>query len=181
MERTLKLTNSRWSYGSYIRNQFRLDIIYNVIQYKEMNALYNRNLGKMGVHDEMAEQMVRDYLITSDEKKAYEDCVIHVFEPLSRFDNACIEDLYGALHQQRKKCFGIDLIEKEQRLMAQREIEFDPTRGIDQTKKKEAMMASCKSVVFALTDPALFFLMKRDMEEAIELGKNLYIVVGRER
>lgn len=180
MERTLKLTNSRWSYGSYIRKQFRLDIIYNVIQYKEMNALYNRNLGKMGVHDEMAEQMVRDYLITSDEKKAYEDCVIHVFEPLSRFDNACIEDLYGALHQQRKKCFGIDLIEKEQRLMAQREIEFDPTRGIDQTKKKEAMMASCKSAVFALTDPALFFLMKRDMEEAIELGKNLYIVVGRE-
>lgn len=181
MKRTLKLTSSRWSYGSYIRRSFRLDIIYTVIQYKEMDALYNRNLWKMSVHDGLAEQMVRDHLITSEMKNMYEDRVIHAFEPLSRFDDACIEDMYGVLYQERRQCFGVDLIEKEQRLMAQREIDFDPTGGIDQTKKKDAMMASCKSAIFALTDPSLFFLMKRDMEEAIKLGKNLYVVVGQER
>ncbi len=181
MERTLQLTSSRWSYGSYVRKTFRLDIVYTVLQYKEMNALYNLNLGKLQVQDRFVEQMVQDHLITLEEMNAYKTCVIQSFEPLSRFDDTCIEDLYGALYQERKKCFGIDRIEKEQCLMAQRGIDFEPAGGIDQTKKKDAMMASCRSVMFALTDPSLFFLMKRDMDEAIKQEKDLYVIVGQER
>ncbi len=181
MKHILQLTSDRWSYASYIRKSFRLDIIYTVIQYKEMNALYNLNLGKMHVHDGFVERMFLEHLITDEMMKAYEECVIRAFHPLSRFDEACIEDLYGVLYQERKKCFGIDLIEKEQHLMAQQEITFQPQGGIDQTKKKEALMASCKSVIFVLTDASLFFLMKRDIEEAVKQEKTVYLVTGRER
>lgn len=181
MKNTLQLTSSRWSYESYIRKAFQLDIIYTVLQYKEMNALYNLNLGKLHLQDRFVEQMLFDHLITSEMMNHYEECVIGAFHPLSRFDDVCIEDIYGVLYQERKKCFGIDLIEKEQYLMAQKEIAFQQEGGIDQTKKKEALLTCCDSVIFVLTDAALFFLMKKDMEEALKQGKTLYIVTGLER
>ena len=181
MKNTLQLTSDNWSYGSYIRKSFRLDIIYFLFQYKEMDGLYNRNLGRMDIRDGLVEQMLRDQLITSEEKQAFEESVIAAFSPLTLFDESYIEDLYGVLHEKRKECFGIDLIEQEQCLLAQKEIKFDTTGGIDQTKKKEARMASCKSVLFALTDPSLFFLMKKDMEMALHLGKELYIITDQER
>lgn len=180
MKHTLELTGSRWSYGSYVRSSFRTDIIYTVLQYKEMDALYNRNLGRMCVRDGFAEQMVHDRLITSEMKEAYEAQVIDAFDPLSRFDHACIEDIYGVLYQERKNIFGIELIEKEQYLMAQREVDFDSAGGIDQTRKKDAMLESCKSVIFVLTDASLFFLMKRDMDKARKLEKHLYVLAGQE-
>ena len=64
MKRILQLTSSKWSYESYIRKTFQLDIIYTVLQYKEMNALYNLNLGKLHVQDKFVEQMLDDHLIT---------------------------------------------------------------------------------------------------------------------
>ncbi len=181
MERTLKLTGENWSYGSYIRNTYRRDIVYTVIQYKEMDALYNLNLGRMNVRDGFVEQMLCDGLITQKIKKNYEDCVMEVFDPLTRFDDSYIEDLYGALHQERINCFGASLFEKEQYLMTQRRMEFDLSDGIDQTKKKDELISSSQSVIFCLSEPSFFFLMKKDIEIALSQNKNAYILSGSKR
>ena len=160
MKNTLQLTGDNWSYGSYLRNTFRLDIIYTILQYKEMDALYNLNLGKMTVRDRFVEQMLKDQLIPSEMKTNFESSVIDAFDPLTKFDEAYIEDLYGTLHQNRKSCFGYEVIEKEQHVLSGREIPFNTTDGIDQTKKRDELIRERKSIIFALTDPSLFFLMK---------------------
>ena len=181
MKNTLQLTSDNWSYGSYLRNTFRLDIIYTILQYKEMDALYNLNLGKMTVRDCFVEQMLKDQLITSEMKTNFESSVIDAFDPLTKFDEAYIEDLYGTLHQNRISCFGYEAIEKEQYLMSGREIPFHTADGIDQTKKRDALIKERKSIIFALTDSSLFFLMKKDMEAALEAGKGIYVIVSQER
>lgn len=181
MNNTLQLTSENWSYGSYLRNTFRLDIIYTILQYKEMDGLYNLNLGKMTVRDRFAEQMLLDQLITPEMKSNYESSVINAFDPLTKYDDAYIEDLYGTLHKERKLNFGYELIEKEQYLMSLKEVGFDTTDGIDQSKKRDELLKERKSVIFALTNPALFFLMKKDMETAYELQKEVYVIVSQER
>ena len=181
MNNTLQLTSENWSYGSYLRNTFRLDIIYTILQYKEMDGLYNLNLGKMTVRDRFAEQMLLDQLITPEMKSNYESSVINAFDPLTKYDDAYIEDLYGTLHKERKLNFGYELIEKEQYLMSLKEVGFDTTDGIDQSKKRDELLKERKSVIFALTNPALFFLMKKDMETAYKLQKEVYVIVSQER
>ena len=167
MKKSLKLTGENWCYGSYLRNTFRTDIIYTILQYKEMDALYNLNLGKMSVQDRFVEQMLQDQLITEEMKAAYESSVIEAFSPLTKYDDSYIEDLYGVIHKERKSCFGYEVIEKEQYLMSQRELSFDVTDGIDQTAKRDALIKERKSFILALTDSSLFSLMKKDMDTAL--------------
>lgn len=178
MNKTLQLTDDSWSYGSYVRKSFKRDVVYTVLAYKEIRSLYNLNLGKLIFYDGLAEQMLTDQLITPEQMERYKAAAAEALQPLSRFDEAYIEDIYGTLHKERKSCFGAETIAEEQCLMAKRQIVFDTAGGIDQSRKKESLLASCDSVIFVLTNPQFYFLMEKDMAQAAAQGKCLYVVVS---
>lgn len=180
MKDRLRIVEDDWTYGSYPREEFRWDIIYTVLQYKEMNGMFHLHSGTLTLQDTFAEQMAADRIISQIEKKKYEKRAVAALLPLSRFDHAHIEEIYGELQRERKSFFGVEQIEKEQQRMAQRGIAFDPTGGIDQRRKKEEVLASCKAAIFALTDCRYFPIMKKDLENALKNGKDIYVIADRE-
>lgn len=181
MKAKMTMTKDSWTYGSYLRSGFRWDIIYTILQYREMNGIFNLNLGKLNLRDEFVEAMEQEGLISREEKNGFYAAAKQAMLPLDQFDAAYIEDIYGALHQQRLQSFGVDKIEEQQRKLARRESPFDPTEGIDQRSKKEERLDFCQSAVFLLTDSALFFLMREDLEKILKTGKKVYLITARER
>lgn len=181
MKERMTMTEESWIYGSYLRSGFRWDIIYTILQYREMNGIFNLNLGKLNLRDEFVEGMEQDGLISREEKNRFYTDAKQVLLPLDQFDEAYIEDIYGTLHQRRIQSFGIDKIEEQQRMLARRERVFDPTEGIDQRSKKEERIHFCQTAVFLLTDSALFFLMRKDLEKVLKNEKEVYLITAKER
>ncbi len=181
MKTTLQLTNNSYSYGSFNRADYKLDIIYTAFQYKEISMLYNLNLRSMTFYDGLAEQMLCNQCITREEKEQYENLVLNKLSRLEEYDNYFVEQVYDEIHQMRKESLGIEAIEKQQRLKAQQQGAFKPVDGFNQSSLKDTMIASSKAVIMIITQMELFYLMKEDIDTACANGKKVYIVISKER
>ena len=181
MKTTLQLINNSYSYGSFLRDNYKLDIIYTAFQYKEISMLYHLSLRSITFSDGLAEEMLCNQCITKEAKEMYENRVIHQFNNLKAYDNYFVEQVYDEIHRIRKESLGIEAIEKQQCLKAQNQGTFKPVNGFDQSSLKDKMITSSKAVLMIITQMELFYLMKEDIDIACKNGTKVYIVVSKER
>lgn len=181
MKNTLQLTGKDRTRGSYLRKDYQADVLNSFYRYQEINITFSGSGKTARVSDGTAEEMLRDGLITRDEKVSYENQVSRSFADMDLFAGYSMEELYRHIHGIRRLVLGADVLEKERELCMRRGVAFDPTGGIDQRKKKSGLLDSREAVIFLLFQPELFFLMKEDLDKARQRGKEVYVLVSGER
>ena len=181
MERLLKLVGENGKHGSYRRGDHKTDTIYTFYQYKEIQAVYSRSAGTLNCKDGLAEKLLQDNLISVDEKSAYEEQLYQYFAPIDAHDDLYIEQIYDEICLLRRNCFGVEALEKEYNLQVDRRCSFDPSGGIDQRKKKEALIRNSTALLFILCQPELTWLMEEDVERAKAQGKHVCCLNNKSR
>ncbi|MBQ8813428.1 MAG: phosphodiester glycosidase family protein [Lachnospiraceae bacterium] len=181
MKKTLQLTEKNRLRGSYLRKDYKTDVLNWFFRCQEINITIPKYGSSPRVNDDLVDRMLSEGLISQNEKEAYEHQVGLSLACLDQFDEYSMEEMYRHIHGVRRQVLGADALEKARVLRMHRPVEFDPTVGIDQRKKKNALLNCCESVIFLLLQPELFFLMKEDLDKATLQGKEVYILVSRER
>lgn len=181
MSRKLKLTDETWVYGSYPRRDYKYNCLYTLYQYKDFSALYNLSTHRFLIMDGLMQQMFQDKLISVETKKEYAREIYRFMESADRFDDGPMESIYGGIHRIRKIFAGTEALEKERILKMKRGCQFEPGEGIDQSRKKEALMHEKQAVILALCQPELISLMQQDLETALKHGKQVYLLVSSRR
>lgn len=181
MRKTLQLTEKSRARGSYLRKDYKTDVLNWFFRCQDISITIPKHGSSLRIKDDLVDRMVLDGLISQDEKETYESRVSRSFADLDQFDEYSVEELYRHINGIRRQVLGADALEKARALRMRRPVEFDPTSGIDQRKKKDVLPDNCESVIFLLLQPELSFLMKEDLDKARQQGKEVYILVSRER
>ncbi|MCI8402768.1 MAG: phosphodiester glycosidase family protein [Lachnospiraceae bacterium] len=176
MKRKLELTDYFWSYGCYPRGGYKTDMLYTFYQYKDFTATYN--IRHLDIEDRLAEQLYEDGLVPYERRPAYQQRLLYFAQGFEQYDQWPVEKIYGELHRMRRKFFGEEALEKEQKLRMERRRDFQIRGGIDQSRKKRELMERSRAVIFALCEPEMFYLMKEDLEEVLRQGKTPYVLVS---
>lgn len=182
MKKTLQLTEKDRTRGSYLRKDYKTDVLNSFYRYREINITFSARQGTVSrVNDDMAAQMLSDGLITREDKETYENQVSQSLKGIDRFDECSMEELYQYIHKIRREVLGADVLESECEQSLCRGANFDPTGGIDQRQKKRELLSSCEAAIFMLSQAELFSLMREDLNEAGRLGKEVYVLVSESK
>ena len=181
MRKTLQLTEKGRARGSYLRKDYKTDVLNWFFHCQEINITIPKYGSSPRVKDDLADWMLLEGLISGKEKEVYEHQVSLSLVRLDQFDEYSVEEMYRHIHGIRRQVLGADALEKARAMRMHGTVEFEPTGGIDQRQKKGALLDQCESVVFLLLQPELFFLMKEDLDKAGQLGKEIYVLVSGER
>lgn len=182
MEKYIRLTQPGRAPGSYLRKDYEGDVLYSFYRYKQISMTFAKRPGTTTkVADALAEQLLCHGLITPEQKEAYTNRVCREFPHVKQHDEQSVEQTYRYIHGIRKEMLGIAALEQEQMRKARRGVEFDPSGGIDQRRKKEALLRSCRAVILVLCQAELFCLMQADLEAARQQGKEIYLLVSPDR
>lgn len=180
MKKIRRFTDSDWRYGSYARKEYKKDMLYTFYQYKVFLAVYNMALKTVVVSDQLAEQMRQDGLIDTGTCQQYRKQAHDLFVPIDRHDEQSIEQIYDEIQQLRIRVMGAEALEQEQDMQAKHPLIFDARDGIDQSRKKKELLASCDTIFFVLCQADLFSLMGQDIREARQAGKKICVIANEE-
>ena len=181
MEKMLKLTDDNWSYGNYHRIGYKRDMLYTFFQYVDFQAIYNVGMGTFTLKDRLAERLAANDLISAETLRGYYGMILRFMAQMQTFDTWPIEQIYGQIRQIRRQVLGVEVLEKDRRQQREKDCEFTLQDGIDQRAKKEALLREKDTLIVALCQPELFLLMKRDVENALELGHKVYVLISEEQ
>ncbi len=186
----LGLTDENWSYGSYPRKAYKYQNLYTRFSYKDFTSFWNLNTGRYTVTDYRVENLEQSDLICDAQRAEYEEQIMKLTERIAEYDDGPMEGIYGQVQRIRRICLGTDALEKLQvRQMRAEESSgsssfaeefYKNGLGVDQRSQKEARLQSGKAVIFGLTQAEYFGLMKQDLDQALRLGKRVYILSGEE-
>ena len=166
--------------GGFRRGALRQDVLYGYCRIREISMTVARKTAvATRFSDGLAEQLVRDGLIGPEEKKAYEARVLAEFSDASRFDDLSAEDLYQHIHRIRIARLGASVLEAEQDLRARQGTVFSVSGGIDQRAKRDELLAGCHSAVFVLLEAELLEQLRSDLERALAMGREVWVVCGQ--
>ena len=181
MRKTLRLTEKDRARGSYLRKDYKSDVLNGFYRYQEISITFPKAGRTPRVKDDRVNRMVSEGLISEAQKADFEHQVRQCFAEIDRFDDDSMEDIYRCIHKIRRQTLGTDALEKDRWDCMCRGVAFDPVGGIDQRKKKQELLQRCKAAVFVLFQPEFFVLMSADMDEAVRLGKEIYVLVSGDR
>lgn len=180
MKNVLQLTEKDRGNGSYLRMNYKTDVINSFFRYREINITFSKTNPPIRVNDGLTEQMLINGLITREDKDTYEKQIGRSFENIDLFDGYSLEALYLHIQRIRKQVLGIHALEKIREFKALQGVDFDPTGGIDQRQKKSELMCKSHAIIFVLFEAELYSLMEKDICEAKRLGKEIYVLVSRD-
>ena len=160
---------------------YKTDVINSFFHYREINITFAKTTSVIRVNDDLIEQMLADGMITRTDKETYENQISRSFENLELFDGYSMEALYLHIQRIRKQVFGVGALERIRKIKALQGIEFDPSGGIDQRRKKRELLNKCHAIIFVPFDAEFYFLMEQDICEAKRLGKEIYVMVSSEK
>lgn len=166
--------------GSYLRSYLKGDVLYNFYLHRDVYISFAKKSGSpTKITDELVQQMLLQGLITAGQKAAYEEKVCRSFDDLSAHDGSTVEQVYRHIHSIRQESFGAEALEQVRDHLRRQGVDF--TAGpIDQSAIKQALVTKSKRVIFLLQQPEYYELMRRDLETARQLKKEIYIEVSPE-
>ncbi len=174
----LALTDENWSYGSYPRISYKTSMLYTFYQYKDFLALYNN--GRIEIHDDLMELLYQEKRITAGAYRRYKSQLLAFARRTERYDLWPAERIYGEIHSLRRKFAGESTLE-ELRSRRMREGAVFPLRGgIDQSARKMELFEERQAFILALCEAELSGLMKKDLEELLARGKQIYLLTGEQ-
>lgn len=174
-----RITIPRRKPGSYRRCDFAGDIIYPYLRFGDLRLSFYRNDDPADkLFDRTAEAMCEGGLISPDALLAYRRAVGLTFPEPDSAKEEWLDGIYRTVLRIRREMLGADAIEAHRATRMDSTIDFDPASGIDQQKKKQALLSARQTLIFALFDPALFSLMAADLAQAAEMGKTVYLLTG---
>lgn len=170
------------SRGVYPRRVFKGDTIYSYYQHREFNLILAAKSGGVArVQDDVTTQMVVDGVIAQAQKDASDARIRAAFdcpEKVCRFDDFSVQEMYAHIHSLRREALGEEALARAMDIAAARGIDFDLTGGLDQSKKKEALLQRASAVALMLCEAELCSLMRRDMETLRQQGKRIHLLCG---
>ena len=86
MRQWLNLVDQSWSFGSYVRKNYKDDVIYKLYQYKLFSLIYNRAVKSVYITDGVAEQLLEDKLISLQVKDDYDTQMATALTSFDAFD-----------------------------------------------------------------------------------------------
>ncbi|MBE6576269.1 MAG: phosphodiester glycosidase family protein [Ruminococcaceae bacterium] len=165
--------------GSYRRCDFSGDIIYPYLRFGDLRLSFYRNDDPADkLFDRTAETMCEGGLISPDALLAYRRAVGLTFPEPDSAKEDWLEDIYRTVLRTRREMLGADALESQRAACMDEPLTFDPSTGIDQREKKQALLTAGQTMIFALFDPAFFSLMAADLEQAAAMGKTVFLLTG---
>lgn len=144
------------------RSEVKKDVLYNYYRFREVSMTVSKKLRAVTrVDDGVARRMAAADLITGQQKAAFEDRVLQTFAHVEDFDAWSPQAIYRLIQSIRREVFG-DALEKDWAMQAKKGVRFVP--AIDQTDKKQALIAQNKTLTVVLTQPELTCLMEADLK-----------------
>lgn len=188
MEQRLTLTDASWTYGSYPRIEYKKDMLYTFFRYRDFEAVYNR--GSFSVTDRLAERLATAGLILVQQKAAYDERITAFVMRIQQCDQWPVEKIYGEVLRLRRECLGAPALQKDwlsqardrawgaqQKALQAVWAACERQASLWQERKRDAGLAACESVIFALCEPEWFSQMMRDIQSARALGRRIYLTV----
>ena len=173
MVQLLRLTEENRSKG-YIRADLRQDVLYGYCRLREVSfSASGKERIATRTTDGMADQMLCRGLITPTERKNYEQVLLNDLYHIDRFDHDPSEELYAHISSVRQGALGRCAVAAYLRQQALEGFCFSPD-GIDQRKKKDALLKNCKAPIFCLTQAQFMNLMLEDIKKAA--GKDIWVL-----
>ena len=164
----------------HTRAALRGDVLYNAFRFREVFITVSKKLlAPIRIQDGFVQQLWQEGFISQEEKALYEKAVLDAHTPIDQLDHLCAEELYRHIHGIRLSVLGAEPIEKLQEMQARTSCGFTPN-GIDQSDRKRFLLEACGPILFALTDPTLFSLLKADIQLSLSLGKKVWVLCSQD-
>lgn len=181
-ERRVRLTDAAWKFGSYPRKDYKYQNLYTCYSYKDFMSFWNLNTGRYSVTDHRILAMEQAGILEKECKAVYDREILQFAEQMAVYDDGTMEKIYQAVQNIRLECVGADALECFQTVLMRKAGAEDlfaaDKLGIDQSQKRDELLKRCETVIFAVTQPELTELMKRDLEQTLCLGRQVYLMAG---
>lgn len=147
--------------GCFPRSEVKTDVLYGSFRFREVSMTVAKISKKaLRVEDAMAARLAARGLISEQQLLDYESRVLAAFSHMEEFDDRSPVDIYRHICTIRRACFG-DALEADRAAQAEAGVEFVP--AIDQSHKKQQLIAQNARLTVVLTQPELTGLMEADL------------------
>lgn len=178
MKEALYLFDSNRRPYSYLRGQLKGDVLYSSYRYRQISLTFGAlGGGVTRVQDAFTAQMLRDGIISQEQKKACDARIVGEFdskEKIESFDAVPVEQLHAHIQQIRCEVLGEQAMAKAMDAAAQRA--WSAPWGVDQRDWKEKLMQRVSAVIFAVCEPEGLTLLREDVQRARSLGKQIFVL-----
>ena len=180
MMKTLRMYDESCRPGSYLRKDLKGDVLYSSYRYKGIRLTFGvLGGGTTRVEDDLTQQMLRAGIISHTQKAACDESIQRAFstrEAIERFDDASVEAIYRHIQCLRVEALGENAFARMQAWTAQQSLTGE--WGIDQRPHKEKLLQQATALIFALTEAQWLPVMRKDIETAQRLGKQIFVLYG---
>ncbi|MBR5230809.1 MAG: phosphodiester glycosidase family protein [Clostridia bacterium] len=178
MQAMLNLFDPSRRPGSYLRRGLLGDVLYSSYAHRDITLYFGAlGGGVTRVQDALTDRMLQSGHITQAEKSACDLRIQAAFstpEAVHGWDNASMEDLYRHIQHLRREALADKLD-----TWREAQIEYSDLL-IDQSAQKNALLLQVSSVIFAVYDTAYLQHLRKDAENALRLGKAVYVLLGED-
>ncbi len=176
MERFYALTLPQRKERSYVRGDYRTDTVFTFLIYKNVRILFAKKEGtKTRAADGCGQMLLEAGIITEKQLEACEQAICAEYFYKDCHPEQSPEEIYAFAQRKRWECYGLPALKTAREVLRSRNCDFDPTRGIDQRREKEALMTRASKVIFLLCEAALFSVMQQDIKKALSMGKEAVV------
>lgn len=183
-ERAVCLTDAEWKFGTYPRRNYKYQNLYTCYAYKDFKSFWNLNTGRYTVTDRRILAMEQAGILKKGCKDAYDREILQFTDRIAAYDDGPMEALYHEVQKIRLACVGAEALEQFQMVQMRKN---DAAKrfaqellGIDQRQQKENLLNHCEAVILAVTQPELAEVMRRDLEQALHLKRQVYLLAGED-
>ena len=179
MKKYLQLGAEGRSNGGYYRSQLKKDVLYAYFRYNDVDLAISKADGKaVRMEDALVDRLLKDGKITPEVRQAYVSRVLAVCSDHEKYDHVPVEEIYRDICAVRAEMLPDGVLEEAWSAAAAQPEMFDTADGIDQSRKKEALLDNSGAVIFALYQPELMQLFQKDLHKALDGKKDVYLLVG---
>jgi len=160
----------------YTRSALRTDVLYNSFRFRDVRVTVSKKLlAATLVNDSFVSGMVSAGIIDGAAQTVYDRAVLEGLSHMDQLDHLSAEDLYRHIHSIRKAVLGTEAVDAYTLLQARQGLDFTPN-GIDQSQRKQRLVAESQNVLFLLTDARFYKLMLSDLEAVRKAGKGTWVL-----
>ena len=180
MHTIINIASNKRAPGCFLRDPGIKDVADTFHKHKGIYALYGRKEENRYLKDWAVQHLLKQNRIDAQTAADYKKRVYSLFNDAENADKRSVEQMDAEIQLLRCECFGEDTMETLQREMAQESCVFDLQDGIDQRTKKDAILLNASAVIFVCDEAKMVSVMRKDVQTALQAGKDVYVLAHRE-
>lgn len=165
--------------GCFLRDPDRQDVVDTFYAHKGIQVLFGRSDKSLQIRDWALLRLEAQQQISTQAAEAYKQQVYALFLDAAHVKDRSADQADQAIQRLRLRCFGTETMVALQRERMQESFRFNPADGIDQRAKKEDALKKASVVLFALDDARMLSVMQADIDNALQVGKDVYVLAHR--